>query len=56
MLKYKCNLVLLVCFVFFINVLNVSMGFRVKFCIYEHIQNCVVATLLKNRNGRERYI
>ena len=32
-------------FVLYIDVLSVSMRFSVRFCIYEHIQNYVFATL-----------
>ena len=35
-------------FVLYIEVLNVSMRFNIRFCIYEHIQNCVFATLFEN--------
>ena len=35
------------CFVVYIDVLNVSMKFSVRLCIYEHIRNYVFATFLK---------
>ena len=31
---WKCNLVLLVCFVLYIDVLSVSVIFSIRFCIY----------------------
>ena len=34
----KCKLVILVCFVLYIDVLSVSMRFSVIFCMHEHIQ------------------
>ena len=33
----KYNLVCLVCFVVYMDVLSVSMRFRLFFCIYEHV-------------------
>ena len=38
----------LVCFGLYTHVLNVSMRFKVRFCIYEHIQNFVFATFFGN--------
>ena len=32
----KCMVVVLVCFVLYIDVLSVSMRFSIRFCIYEH--------------------